>query len=211
MTIVMQHHALDRLSRSGLTSDDLRDLPMDPSGWRAVDRLGNELGVIEDALIDPVSLRAPFLVLGSGGLFGIGRQERLVPLASIARLDRDGVVVDRDRDLVLGAPQFRDDFPDDEVEDHYSVVNSRYGVVPHWGVPASSAGRGYPEMGHASSLAAAEHGADDHPRHDPHLHVHAPGCGHETRRHGDHEDYEHDGHWHARHGDHYDEHGEDGL
>ncbi len=42
--------------------------------------------------------------------------------------------------------------------------------------------------------------------HADHPHVHAPACGHETRKHGDHDDYEHDGHWHAKHDDHYDEH-----
>lgn len=41
-----------------------------------------------------------------------------------------------------------------------------------------------------------------------HPHVHSSACGHETRRHGDHEDCEHDGHWHARDGEHWDEHGE---
>ena len=46
----------------------------------------------------------------------------------------------------------------------------------------------------------------DHATHPNHVHVHAPGCGHEVRRHEKHDDYEHDGHWHAKHGDHYDEH-----
>jgi hypothetical protein len=39
-----------------------------------------------------------------------------------------------------------------------------------------------------------------------HGHVHNEMCGHESRKHGDHSDYEHDGHWHAKHGEHYDEH-----
>ena len=42
---------------------------------------------------------------------------------------------------------------------------------------------------------------------DDHGHVHAEEtCGHESLRHGDHFDFEHDGHWHAKHGDHWDEH-----
>jgi zinc transport system permease protein len=41
-----------------------------------------------------------------------------------------------------------------------------------------------------------------------HPHVHSFACGHETRKHGDHEDFEHDGHWHAKDGEHYDEHGD---
>lgn len=49
----------------------------------------------------------------------------------------------------------------------------------------------------------------DHRMHEgEHPHVHSSACGHETRRHGDHEDFEHDGHWHARDGEHWDEHGE---
>ena len=43
-------------------------------------------------------------------------------------------------------------------------------------------------------------------RHEDHMHVHTETCGHETQRHGDHLDYEHDGHWHAKHQDHWDEH-----
>ncbi|MGH2428700.1 MAG: hypothetical protein ACRDGV_07425 [Candidatus Limnocylindria bacterium] len=45
-----------------------------------------------------------------------------------------------------------------------------------------------------------QHGGD-------HGHVHAEEvCGHESVRHGDHLDFEHEGHWHAKHGDHWDEH-----
>jgi hypothetical protein len=43
---------------------------------------------------------------------------------------------------------------------------------------------------------------------DEHPHVHSAACGHETRKHGDHDDFEHDGHWHAKDGEHYDEHGD---
>ncbi len=39
-----------------------------------------------------------------------------------------------------------------------------------------------------------------------HTHVHNEMCGHESRKHGDHSDFEHDGHWHAKHADHYDDH-----
>ncbi len=45
-----------------------------------------------------------------------------------------------------------------------------------------------------------------HTRADSHPHVHHPGCGHALVRHGDHDDYIHDGHRHAAHEGHYDEH-----
>jgi hypothetical protein len=42
--------------------------------------------------------------------------------------------------------------------------------------------------------------------HENHPHVHGPGCGHVTVRHGDHLDYLHEGHLHHPHQDHVDEH-----
>lgn len=44
-----------------------------------------------------------------------------------------------------------------------------------------------------------------HAIHDPHEHVHGPGCGHVAVRHGDHVDYLHDGHLHRPHDGHVDE------
>jgi zinc transport system permease protein len=39
-----------------------------------------------------------------------------------------------------------------------------------------------------------------------HPHRHGPDCGHVRVRHGDHDDFIHEGHRHAVHADHYDEH-----
>jgi hypothetical protein len=44
-----------------------------------------------------------------------------------------------------------------------------------------------------------------HSTHEPHDHVHGPGCGHTAVRHGDHVDYLHDGHLHHAHEGHIDE------
>ncbi|HET9647341.1 MAG TPA: metal ABC transporter permease [Microlunatus sp.] len=41
---------------------------------------------------------------------------------------------------------------------------------------------------------------------DDHPHEHGPACGHARVRHGDHDDFLHEGHRHAVHADHYDEH-----
>jgi len=47
----------------------------------------------------------------------------------------------------------------------------------------------------------------DHLTAKTHKHKHAKDCGHELVKHGDHEDYLHDGQYHAKHGGHYDLHG----
>lgn len=46
----------------------------------------------------------------------------------------------------------------------------------------------------------------DHEIHEPHDHVHGPGCGHTAVVHEGHTDYLHDGHLHHPHDDHVDEH-----
>jgi len=46
----------------------------------------------------------------------------------------------------------------------------------------------------------------DHTKHSEHEHKHGQGCGHTTVKHGDHQDYLHDGHLHHPHEDHVDEH-----
>jgi hypothetical protein len=61
-----------------------------------------------------------------------------------------------------------------------------------------------------TNIQSAGSGASGHQAHDvaDHPHGHGVGCGHESRQHGDHTDYVHDGHRHAEHQGHWDEHGE---
>ncbi len=197
---------LNRLSRTGLTAEDLRDLPTDPAGIDAVDMMGEEIGTIEDALIDPVTLQAPFLVLVGGGILGIGRHERLIPRAAVIRFNSALVVVDRIRDLILSTPDFRDDMDRDEFENHYLAVSDLYGVGSDWQGETGGIGA-TPRPATFEADDRSDDASDEgHRVHRDHPHVHTPGCGHETRPHDGHDDFEHDGHWHAKHGAHYDEH-----
>lgn len=205
MLTVMPPRELDRLTRAGLSADDFRDLPIDPSGITAVDRMGEEVGTVDDALVDPASLRTAFLMVSDGGVLGVGRHMRLVPLDAVERLDNQLVVIDRDRDLIQAAPAYRDDFSEDDRENHYLAVYDLYGVEPYWQRGLAFSGS---ETPNASSAGLASDEEIDHAAHDDHAHVHTLGRGHETRRHDDHDDFEHDGHWHAKHGSHYDEHGD---
>ena len=59
MTTTMPARDLDRLSRSGLTAADLDNLDDDLRGHTAYDRVGEEIGTVEDVLVDTLLLRAP--------------------------------------------------------------------------------------------------------------------------------------------------------
>ncbi len=139
MTITMPARELDRLSLSGLTADDLADLSEDLSNRTACDRLGEMVGTVEDVMIDAQRLRAPFLIIGSGGILGLGRQHHLVPRDLVTRVDENAVYIDRDKDQLLSGPAYRDGMAGDDAESHYAEVYAHFGVTPYWTAPAPRA------------------------------------------------------------------------
>lgn len=132
MTMTMPARDLDRLSRSGLTSADFENLDEDLTGRTVYDRLGEEIGTVQDVLVDPVRLRAAFIWVTWGGLLGIGKQQRLVPLEAIDRVTPEGVYLNRDKELVTNTPSYQDTLEGEDAELHYGSVYDAYGVTPYW-------------------------------------------------------------------------------
>ena len=130
MSVSMPNRDLDRLSRSGLTAADLENLDEDLAGRPVFDRAGEEIGNVEDELVDPRQLRAPFLVLSWGGMFGIGRQHRLVPIEVVDRVEEEGVHISRVREVVESAPVYSEPILPDEAEPQYVAVYEHYGLIP---------------------------------------------------------------------------------
>ena len=69
--------------------------PTTSIGLPAIDPEGRRLGEVDDLIIDETHRRARLLVVGSGGLLGLGRFERMIPIEMVTRVD-DRVHVDRD-------------------------------------------------------------------------------------------------------------------
>src|SRR5512135_163562 len=132
MTITMPARELDRLSQSGLSTADLENLDEDLVGRPLYDRLGEEIGSVDDLLVSRQLLRAPFVVVRWGGLLGIGRQMRLVPVETLERVAPDAVYVGLDREVVTASPAFRDDLEGDDAELQYASVYAHYGLAPYW-------------------------------------------------------------------------------
>jgi hypothetical protein len=130
VTTTMPTRDLDRLSRSGLTVADLENLDDDLSGRKVYDRTGEEVGTVEDVLVDTVQLHAPFVLVSWGGVLGIGTQQRLIPLEAIDRVTPEGVNLTGDKELVTEGPAYRGDLSGRDAEDHYAQVYGAYGIKP---------------------------------------------------------------------------------
>lgn len=121
------------LSGSGRTiageEEDIRE-------WTVRDAGGEELGTVDDLLIDEGEEKVRFLRVCHGGVLGIGAETFLLPIDAVTRLD-DGVVhVAPDRSSVAGAPAYDPGLTEDS---YYEDLYGYYGVGPFW-----SAGYTYP-------------------------------------------------------------------
>lgn len=128
MNTTMQTRELDRLSKTGLSMADLENLDDDLVGRTVYDRTGEEIGTVDDLLVDTVQLRAPFAVVSWGGVLGIGKQQRLIPIEAIDRVAADGIYLTGDKELVTGSPAYRDDISGPDAEAHHADVYDAYGI-----------------------------------------------------------------------------------
>ncbi|MFC2926354.1 PRC-barrel domain-containing protein, partial [Hyphobacterium vulgare] len=89
----MTNHSNFLLSSSSISNDGV------------VNATGDELGQIEDLMIDPVTGRVDYAVLSFGGFLGIGDKYFAVPFDQLA-VDRENkrMVLDVDRERLKQAP-----------------------------------------------------------------------------------------------------------
>lgn len=123
---------LIRLSDTDLTvanpAEDIR-------GRRVVDKYSEDIGKIDDLLIDERESRVRFLEVASGGFLGLGETQFLIPVEAITRISGDTVFVNQTRQHVAGTPPYDPDLINEEVgdENYYGRVYRHYGYPPYWG------------------------------------------------------------------------------
>jgi sporulation protein YlmC with PRC-barrel domain len=92
------------------------------------------LGTIEDVMIDKTTGRVAYAVLSFGGFLGIGDRHYPLPWAKLEyNAEIGGYVVDIARDAFKGAPSYTDEATagwDDEA--WHRGVHAHYGVPPFW-------------------------------------------------------------------------------
>ena len=102
-------------------ADDLR-------GLTVVDRYHHRVGDVEALIIDEGERRARLLVVASGGIMGLGRVRRLVPVEAVTRVD-DEVHVETAHDRVHGSAPYEPALTSAET---YDETYGHYGYLPFW-------------------------------------------------------------------------------
>jgi PRC-barrel domain len=128
-------------------------------GRRVLSAARDEMGNIEEIMLDLVSGRIAYAVLSFSGFPGIANKRFPVPWSAL-RLDQSDFILDIDKKTFEGAPDFeKDNWPDMSDPAFSRAVHKHYGQQPYWeesilhaGVPLRGVGEptsdGQAEMRH---------------------------------------------------------------
>lgn len=118
---------LIKLSDSTLTVADPAE---DVRGSKVLDRNGDDIGTVDDLLLDDQEHRVRFLEVAHGGFLGIGEEHFLVPVDAVKRIDADHVHIDRQRADLSEVPGYNPALA--EAPDYYGNVYGWWGYSPYW-------------------------------------------------------------------------------
>ncbi|MFE4229210.1 PRC-barrel domain-containing protein [Arthrobacter sp. NPDC056886] len=111
---------------------DTYEVTLDPDadirGRKVVDSTGEDLGKVNDLLVDLTTNKVRALVVGHGHLFT--KTTSAIPVDAVARITADEVVIDRDKDKIGAAPAYDPTLVYDEA--YYVDVYGYYGYSPYW-------------------------------------------------------------------------------
>ena len=115
-----------RLSETGLTVSFPEE---DVRGRKVLDRAGEEVGTVDDLLVDDVEHKVRFLQVACGGILGLGEQKVMIPVDAITRITAEAVQIDQERERVAGAPHYD---PTITRDTYWEEVYGYYGYGPYW-------------------------------------------------------------------------------
>lgn len=91
------------------------------------DRNGEQIGDVEDMILDMDNTRISYVVVGTGGFLGLGEKEVLVPWDMLElRADADAAGRTENAFVFTGDPEFYNNAPDVDVDS----------ILPDWNTPA---------------------------------------------------------------------------
>jgi len=120
--------ALTPLSETDLA---LADPNADIRGRKVLDQNGEEIGAVDDLLVDDSELLVRFIKVKSGGFLGLGAETTFIPVDAVTQLTDDTVQVNQTREHIAGAPSYNPELVQDS--DHYADLYGYYGISPYWG------------------------------------------------------------------------------
>lgn len=101
---------------------------------KVVNAAGEDLGNIEDYMIDLNTGRIAYCVLSFGGFLGMGEKLFAVPWGAMT-LDTENkrFILNVDKERLKNAPGFdKDNWPDTTNPEWGSRIYSYYGIKPYW-------------------------------------------------------------------------------
>jgi sporulation protein YlmC with PRC-barrel domain len=113
--------------------DDIR-------GYEVVDSYGEDIGKVDNMMIDTDEFKVRFINVASGGFLGIGEKTFLLPVDAITAIDNRRITVSRSREYVANGPTYDPEMV--ERPDYWDRNYGYYGYAPFWG-----AGYIYPGFG----------------------------------------------------------------
>jgi sporulation protein YlmC with PRC-barrel domain len=95
---------------------------------------GEDLGKIEEIMLDSASGRVAYAVLSFGGFLGMGDKLFAVPWAALSlNDDRDGFILNVDQEVLEEAPGFdKDTWPDFADPTWGRSIHAHYNATPYW-------------------------------------------------------------------------------
>lgn len=114
------------LTESGLSIESVDE---DIRGFTVRDAGGEDLGTVDDLIVDEGEGKIRFLRIAHGGILGIGSDKFLLPVETVARLDNGEVHVNQDRDRITGGPRYDPELTESRA---YEDLYGYYGVGPYW-------------------------------------------------------------------------------
>jgi sporulation protein YlmC with PRC-barrel domain len=118
---------LVKLSDSGRTVADPAE---DVRGRTVRDSHGEEIGKVDDLLVDTEEEKVRFLRVEHGGILGFGKTPSFVPVDAVSEVTDDEVRIDQTRERVAHAPQYDPELTNDA--EYYGSVYGHYGYPAFW-------------------------------------------------------------------------------
>lgn len=103
-------------------------------GVKVINAQREDLGNIEDLVLDARNNRVAYAILSFGGFLGMGDRHFAIPFEALSfDLSEKVAVLDIDKDRLKNAPGFdKDDWPDMANPAWGSEVFRHYGYRPYW-------------------------------------------------------------------------------
>ena len=118
----------------------ISDPAQDVRDFKVIDRDGEEIGTVDDLMVDDGGRKVRFLRIKEGGFLGIGGRTFLIPIEAVARIEDDTVHVDQQGEHVGAGPAYDPEVATDEgwresaYRDggYYAGLYGHYGFAPFW-------------------------------------------------------------------------------